>query len=228
MKNYLKVLVAIIMFVPFVVLAEEKAYEYFDFKVTRVNGENIKATDIKIFASVEGEETNLIDRTDEFEKTEVMWSACVEEDCATSEEVSDDAVFEEGKDYVLLIRITAKNGADIDVWGTDKAKLNGTPIEELAGEYGNTGTELMIKTRTNVNEVPQVISEPKEIEEPTEDPKEEITTGAENTCVFGLSFCCTMFLGISICYWIIIAVIILLIIIVACAVKCSKKKVKSE
>ena len=134
MKKYFKgllgLVLAIVLFLPFKVLAEE-AYEYFDFKVSMIDGSVIKDTNIKIFASVTSDDTNLTDRTDEFNVEEVMWSVCVDTDCAITEEVADDAVFEADKDYLFMIRITAINGADINVWGTDKAKYNGTPIEEL-------------------------------------------------------------------------------------------------
>ena len=220
MKKYFKGLFVLMMFAPMFIFAEEKAYEYFDFKVNMVNGENIIDTEVKIFASVEGDEKNLIDRTDEFNVEEIMWSVCDVEDCSTTREVEDEAVFEEDKGYLFMIRITAKNGADIDVWGTDKAMFNGTPIEYLYGEYGNTGKELMIKSKIAEEKV-----KPQE-NTPTEETKqEEITTiGTEKTCMLGLSICCTTFLGLSICIWILIIILIILLIIIFCVLKGKKNK----
>lgn len=209
-KSLFILVIALVVFIPMSVLADETPYEYFDIKAEKKFGEVIKDTDILIYASVEGEEEKLTDRTEEFNIVEVMWSVCVEDECATTEEVADDAVFEEGKNYVLMVRIEAKNGADINVWGTDKAKYNGTPIEELDGEYANTGKELMIKTKTSVIEgkkeepTPTVTPEPEKEEEP-------VTEG--NKCLFGLSFCCTEFLGLSICIWILILIAIIIIIV---------------
>lgn len=228
MKKYFKGLFvlafALMMFIPMSVLAEEKMYEYFNFKVDMVNGEKIKDTKVKIYASIEGDEKNLIDRTDEFNVEELMWSVCDVEDCSTVREIEDDAVFDLEKGYLFMIRITAKNGADINVWGTDKAMFNGTPIEELYGEYGNTGKELMIKSKIAEEKV-----KPQEntlTEETKEEPKQEEvkTTGEEKTCMLGLSLCCTTFLGISICIWILIAILIILLIIIFCVLKGKKKK----
>ena len=219
---------AIMMLIPISVFAEEKAYEYFDFKLNMVNGEKIKDTNIKIYASIEDDEENLIDRTDEFNIDEIMWSVCDTTNCTSSREVEDDAVFEEDKDYVFMIRIAAKNGADIDVWGTDKAMFNGTPIEKLEGEFGNTGSELMIKSKiVDEKVIEQEDDLIEESEEPTTlnttDTKEEIkTTGEEKTCVLGLSLCCTTFLGISLCIWILIAILIILLIIIICILKNKK------
>ena len=216
------VFILALLLMPITVFAAE-AYENFDFKVEKVDGANIKNTEIKVFASLESDPDNLIDRTSEFEFREVMWSVCVEVDCATSEEVADDAIFEADKDYVLMVRIAAKNEADINVWGTDKAKYNGTPIEELAGEYGNTGTELMIKTRTAVHEGEPVEEKPDLPVE--EEPQEEIMTiGAEEACLLGLPLCCTTFLGLSLCIWILILILLILLIVIICVTKGKKKK----
>ena len=225
---------ALMMFIPLSVLAEEKAYEYFNFKVDIINGEKINDTEVKIYASVEGDEKNLIDRTDEFNVEEIMWSVCDTTNCSSSRGVEDDAVFEEDKEYVFMIRITAKNGADIDVWGTDKAMFNGTPIEKLEGEFGNTGSELMIKSKIVDEKV--IEQEEDSIEESEElttqnttDTKEEIkTTGEEKTCALGLSLCCTTFLGLSLCIWILIAILIILLIIIICLLKSKKKKEKQS
>lgn len=225
-KVFAIVVFALMLLIPLVIKADEKAYEYFDFKVNMINGEIIKDTEVRIFASLEGDEENLIDRTDEFNIDEIVWSVCDVEDCSTSREVEEDAVFEEGKGYVFMIRITAKNGADINVWGTDRAMLNGTPIEELYGEFGNTGTELMIKSKIAEEKVIPQEDTPVEKPEPevVEPKQEEVTTiGAEKTCMFGLSICCTTFLGLSICIWILIIVILLLLIIIICAVKSKNK-----
>ena len=190
MKKLFGLIISLMVFIPTVVLAEEEAYEYFDFKVDMVEGSVIKDTNIKIFASVTSDDTNLTDRTDEFNVEEVMWSVCVDTDCAITEEVADDAVFEADKDYLFMIRITAINGADINVWGTDRAKFNGTPIENLDGEYGNTGKELMIKSKTaKETVVSDDIAVPKEeIEEP-EVIAPAPTTGTTETCMFGFPFC---------------------------------------
>ena len=225
---------ALFMFIPLSVLAEGKAYEYFNFKVDMINVEKINDTEVKIYASVEGDEKNLIDRTDEFNVEEIMWSVCDVEDCSTVREVEEDAVFEEEKGYMFMIRITAKNGADIDVWGTDKAMFNGNPIEELEGEFGNTGSELLIKSKiVDEKVIEQEDDLIEESEEPTTinttDTKEEIkTTGEEKTCPLGLSLCCTTLLGLSLCIWILIAILIILLIIIICVVKSKKKKEKQS
>lgn len=211
---------ALMVFMPLSVLAEEKTYEYFNFKVNMVNGEKIKDTEVKIFASVEEDEKNLTDRTDEFNIEEIMWSVCDVEDCSTTREIEDDEVFEEEKGYVFMIRITAKNGADINVWGTDRAMFNGTPIEELYGEFGNTGKELMIKSKIAEEKVKPQENTPAEESKP----EEVKTTGEGKTCMLGLSLCCTTFLGLSICIWIIIAILIILLIIILCLLKGKNKK----
>ena len=220
-KNLIGLFVfAFILFIPFTIFAEEKQYEYFNFKYERVNGESIRNTEVKIFASVEGDENNLIDRTDELKEKKKMWSVCTEVDCTLSEEVAFDAVWEENKEYIFMIRITAKNGASIDVWGTDKAMLNGTPIENLDGEFGNTGSELMIKSKTSIKTViAQEVT-------PTDETPEVIAPSPEpvRTCMLGLSLCCTTFLGISICIWILIAVLIILLIIIVCVLKNKKEE----
>lgn len=219
---------ALFMFIPLSVLAEEKAYEYFNFKVDIINGEKINDTEVKIYASVEGDKKNLIDRTDEFNVEEIMWSVCDVEDCSTVREVEEDAVFEEEKGYMFMIRITAKNGADIDVWGTDRAMFNGNPIENLYGEYGNTGKELMIKSKIAEEKVkPQENTKIEETKE--EKTQEEVkTTGEEKTCTSSISLCCTTLLGLSLCIWILIAILIILLIIIICLLKSKKKKEKQS
>ena len=212
---------ALMVFIPVGVLAEE-SYENFDFKVERKEGEKIKDTEIKIYASDSSNPDELTDRTNEFDLVEVMWSICVD-DCSISEEVADDATWEDNKEYVLMIRISAKNKADINVWGTDKAKYNGTPIEELDGEYGNTGNELMIKTRTSsIEEKPQEI-----IPTITPEPEKKEETADNNKCLFGLPFCCTTFLGLSICIWVII-ILVLIILIVSIFMYKAKKRTDEQ
>ena len=228
MNNYFKGLlvfvIALMLFIPGSVFAEEKPYEYLNFKYERVTGENIKNTKIIIYASVEGDEKNLTDRTEEFDVVEKMWSVCTDVSCNLSEEVTDEAVWEDEKEYVFMIRITTKNGADFNVWGTDKAMLNGTPIEELDGEFGNTGNELMIKSKSTIKESPKQ-EETETEEEKEEEPKKEVTTSTkEKTCMLGLSLCCTAFLGLSICIWILIIILIILLIIILFALKNKKKQ----
>ncbi len=219
-KSLFALVLALMVLIPIRVMADEKPYEYFDIRAEKKLGAKIKDTEITIYASVEGDEENLIDRTEEFNLEEVMWSVCVEDECATSREVDDDAVFEEGNVYILMVRITAKNEADIDVWGTDKAKYNGTPIEELAGEYSNSGKELMIKTRTSSIEGKKEEVTPTVTPEPE---KKEETKEEDNKCLLGLSFCCTTFLGLSICIWIIIIIVLIILIISIFMYKAKKK-----
>ena len=218
MKKYLKSLrvfiISLMLFIPLAVFAE--TYEYFDFRVERVDGENIKNTEINIYASTASDPTKLTLRTDEFTFNEVMWSVCTDESCDISEEVSDEAVFEEGKYYILMTRIVAKDGSEINVWGTDKVKYNGTPIDELSGEFGNTGNELMIKNKTNVKDVP------KEDEKKEEENKEVVPEPSDNKCLFGLSICCTTIFNISICLWILILIVLIIILIIA--ITALKKK----
>ena len=218
MKKYFKLLLSLLLFIPLCVFASDEAYDYFDFKVERVNGANIKNTDIKIFASLESDPTNLTDRTDEFNLDEVMWSVCTESDCSLSEEVSDEALFEGGKEYILLVRITAKNESDINVWGTDKVKYNGIPIEELSGEFSNSGKELMIKTKTNAVEVVLTNNNPEEPLVIAPNPN------IQKSCMFNYSFCCITLLNISICIWLLILLVLIILIVVIACIKKSKRK----
>jgi hypothetical protein len=217
MKKLFKLLLAIMIIVPSIIFAEEKSYEYFDFKIEMKPGEVISNTELKIFASIEGEENNLVDRTDEFNITDYFWSYCETDDCASTREVEDDSVFEENQKYVVTIIVNAKNGADINVWSADRAMLNGTPIEDLGGEYGNTGKELMLKPR--INATPVVVSGNESIEETP-----EVISTNTKSCMFNLPICCNMFLGLSICIWILIIIVVLLIVIIACVLKSKNKK----
>ena len=230
MKKFLNELfvlaIALMLFVPLTASAKGKAYEYFDFKYQKVMGSKINDTEIKIFASVDGDEKNLIDRTNEFNVAEIIWSTCVDSSCSLAEGVGDDDVWEDGKEYVFVIRITAKNGADIDVWETDKVMLNGTPIEQLDGEFGNTGNELLIKSKTAIGDFSKQ-EEPTEVEPPIDEPTEEnpvISPNEGKACMLGISLCCTSLLGLSICIWIIIVILLIILIVIFCILKNKNKQ----
>ena len=220
MKKYFIGLIVILfsIFVPSFVNAEE-SYEYFDFKVERIDGSKIKDTLILVYSSVESNPKELKNRTDEFNFVEVVWSECVTDDCLITQEVNKDAVFEEGKDYLLMIKISAKNKADIDVWGIDKVMYNGTPIEELFGEFGNTGKELMIKTKTNITTSKLEDTPATTIENPS-----PVTKNESKVCMLNSAICCSTFLNLSICIWILITAILILLIIIICVLKNRNKQ----
>lgn len=219
------------LIIPFAVYAEGDDYEYFDFRFEQNTGDVIKDTDVKIFASVSSDIDNLVDRTDEFIVEALEWRECVDDLCEETKEITDDQVYEDGKDYYFRMYINPKDETrSFNVWSSEKVMINGTSSEELGGGFGNSGslgvyskagrigTPEVIDTFVpdynpeEEDSLPEVIAEPEVIEEPQ--------------CMFGISLCCTMFLGLSICIWIIIAIIILLLIIIAVACKSKKRKNK--
>lgn len=222
--------ILLMVLIPTMVLADGDPYVTMDIKVDEVIGQKINNTDIKIYSSTSSDPANISDRTEEFEFLEKLWSVCVDDNCATTEEVSDNDVFEANKSYVLMIKIKGLNEADIDIWGSDIANYNGKAIDNFYGEYANTGKELMIKIRTYIGKTttedePIVIATPEATPEVTEADNNE---NNEDKCLFGLSFCCTSLLGLSICVWVIIAIVVLLLIIILCASKKGKKKLQFE
>ena len=210
MKEYSKclfVIVLVMILIPITVFAEEK-YEFFDFKVEEKDGEKIIDTNIGIYASISND-TELTDKTSEFDIVEKKWNVCIDDDCDTTEEVGNEDLFEPNKEYILMIKITAKNGNNIGTLNDDKIKINGTTIKKLDGDYDNDGKELIIKSRTSISSTAS-----KEIViTPTASPTEKNEANGNNKCLLGFSFCCTEFLGLSICIWIIIVIAIILLII---------------
>ena len=222
-KNYIKYLSLIllmILFTPSKTLAENESYEYIDFKAAKTIGENINKTDVKIYASKSSDTEKIIDCTDEFNIIEKKWNVC-DDNCENIENVTDEMVFEEGKNYILMVKVSSKNEIDLNNLKIDRIEYNGTPIKELSGKFSNVDNELSIETRTTIINIPKE----EEIIEPKEEEIKEETK--ENQCLLGLSICCTTFLNLSICIWILIAIAIILLIIIICAL-INKKRIDDQ
>ncbi len=222
-KNYIKYLSLIllmILFTPSKTLAENELYEYIDFKAAKTIGENINKTDVKIYASKSSDTEKIIDCTDEFNIIEKKWNVC-DDNCENTENVTDEMVFEEGKNYILMVKVSSKNEIDLNNLKIDRIEYNGTPIKELSGKFSNVDNELSIETRTTIINIPKE----EEILEPKEEEIKEETK--ENQCLLGLSICCTTFLNLSICIWILIAIAIILLIIIICAL-INKKRIDDQ
>lgn len=214
-----------------------KEYHQFDIRFEEKIGTNVKNNEIKIYASAD-ENLELIDRTSEFTMEDVQWFKYVSsiEEGKTKEDydyvdessdiyayaVADGDVFEENYNYFLYIpRLYAKEDDSFH----RNISINGKDIEEIHGICYNTGNEFLIKTIAptfNSIKTDDVV----ENEENTIENEETLldTPNAEKACMLGCSLCCTMFLGISICIWIIIVIILILLIVITCLIKSKKRK----
>ena len=221
MKKTFYCIICFLFLIPLVVNADE-SYEYIDFRANVVNDTIINDTSIEIFASLSSDIENAIDLTNEFELIEKTWSVCAIEDCSSTDEVLDDAVFEEDKNYLLVMKLLVSSENNVFSIENSKITFNSVPIEELSGEFVNTDNSYILKVRVNVKKTTKEENPPSD--EEIEKPK-IIQAIAEDECLLGLSVCCTNMAGISVCAWLIFATTLLLLIIIICVIK-SKKNLK--
>lgn len=233
-KKFLLFLVGM-LFIPFSVFAKE--YNEFDIRYEQKKYENVNNTEIKVYAMVD-EEEKLNDHTEDFTMEDVKWykykssiedGKTIDDYDYTDEElniygylVSDEDVFEEDYGYFLIIsRLYAKEEDSF----TRNVKINGIDIDELNGSCYNTGNEFFIKTISNGSSAYHEKEEPEVIDSSDEETTviEENKNETSKACMLGISLCCTTFLGLSFCIWILIAILLMLLIII-CLAKTKKRK----
>lgn len=233
MKNKILVFFAIMLLIPMTVFAKD--YNEFDIRFEEKIGSNVKNNEIKVFCKVDDND-KFVDHTEDFTMEDVRWYkyTSVKEDGKTEEDydyydeeknvygylVSDDDVFEEGYEYFLYIaRLYAKEEDSF----SRNVTINGVDIDEMDGQCFNTGNEFFIKTKARGTTGSNDVEEPATIDN-VEEGEKDIATPEGKACMLGISLCCTMFLGISICTWILIAIILLILIIAICTLKAKKRK----
>lgn len=201
--------------------AEEPAYEKFDFVVEETEGAKVLDAKVAIFVSTSENKDKLTDKTEEFNIEGLKWKVRLKEDGAEMTDATEDTVFEDDKEYIIEILISAKNGADINVWDTNNAMFNGVPVEKTGGECRNNGTQLMIRAKTGVSESDIDLTESENSTVPNGNLNESGTLSLSKRCkVCGI--CPVQPLGVCLFIW--IATVVAIIIIAAVVIIVKKKK----
>lgn len=175
----------VLSLVPAAVFADVPEYTAVDVHINFEVGKRLSDLDVRIFATTNADLSNLTDRTSEFNllaydgvyndgaetsgKDAVLYYEWFSEpeDGVEYDKVNEDAhiyakripsdtVIEKNHNYGWTIpSITAKNGADFDIWGDERALYNGKSIvTEYGGMRGNTGNDLLLTCFISVEGAP--------------------------------------------------------------------------
>ena len=214
-------------------------YTGFDLVFEEKNGENVNATEIRIFAAID--EGALIDRTESFTMEDVAWFKYLPEpeDGKTAEDY--DYVDEELKVYGMLcgdeevfdldhysyfLRIARLYANEEDTFYRN-VKINGVDIDEMNGSCYNTGSEFYIKTITNGQGSSSGEEEQTDVpEQTTADPDTDPEQEKSKCKLCGI--CPVQPLGICLFIWIAVILLIVIILVIVIAVACTKKKKKEK
>lgn len=197
------ILLALGLMVSPVAVAVGQTFEKLNFQIDYAPDKTFADSDFAVLASVEETPEKMENRTDEFNIEDYVWSLCKDDECADFEDLRSDAKFEENKNYVIRITISALNGSEIDIWSPKDVMINGITVEEMRGETNNDGAKLVVKAKVlNVPVQTALVDD--------DDPAP--AKGTDTTlrgCFLGLPLCCVDLVGISACAWILIGVVLL-------------------
>ncbi len=241
------------------IIENNDPYTFINVVIDYKPGVKVKDVEVKIFSTRDPERKGLTDRTKEFNvnspdgdtvcgdmtmkfyktsytKEEGVEYAYENENLGIyAVRMSPEDTFEEGGIYGFYIgSLTAKDGSDLDTWGSDVITFNGIDCEKAGGGYGNTGNDLLLYSYINSLgevEVPAQEEVPTSAPTPTPSVEEEIsdTLPQEDKCkVCGI--CPIQPLGICLFIWIaiIIVIIVVVVIIILRKKKNDDKNKKSE
>ncbi len=214
MKNKIILFVLSLLFIPFIVQAEEK-YEKMDININLDEGVQVKDVNITILASITSNE-ELIDRTSEF-KYETLKIYKIESNDELTQ-IDNEYTLKSDENYAFEInKITPKKDITMNVFGADNILINGQEVVKKYFEYTNDYKELNIKYRIykEVVEENKTIEETKTILENNETREEYVKVlpiKKDETCILGLSMCCKEFHNVSYCIWACIVIVLIILI----------------
>jgi len=206
MKRFISTILILVLFIPFIVLADVTSYDKFDIKISFEEGKKVSEMEYSIFAST-NEDEELIDKTNEL-TSDIVYFKVLEDE--SHEEVSGEYIFKNDESYGFNLKITKPENIALNV---DKSSIliNSSEQDDLVFESNDEGISIEYYPEIKKTEEPVEV-----IEEPVVDEGSSIANDIikkDDTCVFGLSLCCNSFRGISYCVLGIIGIVLLILII---------------